>query len=184
MKFIYRYIFLILLIYSCREKCNKNQSSNKTKYEIQSKSIDYLDIEDSLQHIVLKSYDTSLLFDLSSSNNIRKYKITSIGNVGCLGDTRIINTISYSGLNSGAIRANSTLSFYKDNKLQGWFYIGGDEFEKIHIQNCKIFLEYKKVGVNCSELNRINLTDGIPSEIFLNCKGDLGNIYSFNRPEA
>ncbi|MGH2644842.1 MAG: hypothetical protein ACRDE2_12890 [Chitinophagaceae bacterium] len=76
------------------------------------------------------------------------------------------------------------LIFDENNKYIGKYILGGKNDLPYKIQkNNLVFSNKNKCNCDPSIITRVNFRKGIPSIIFLKCKGEKGDLYSFETDE-
>lgn len=122
-----------------------------------------------------------------NSEKIEEYQIAYIGNIKNKtgGNLNFIYSSLYSGLYEDSKRKNSIIVIYKNGKRIGQYYVGGG-FNKIPIIiNDELVISYN--DNDCNQETRLNFSDSIPKQIFINCKNKngqiFGDIYSFEEDQ-
>lgn len=111
-------------------------------------------------------------------------KITYLGKTK--DNKKLLYSTIFSGLYEDSKRANSKILFYSDKSLKlGQFYISGMYGDIPILEGNKLLI--KNETNNCDEITEIDLTNGIPNEIFIHCKEEngkmLGDVYEFEKQE-
>jgi hypothetical protein len=78
-------------------------------------------------------------------------------------------------------RATSRIIIFNDkNKYSGNYYVGTTSDLPTKIENNALVFDNKeKNGCDSMIVTRIDLTYGLPNNLFIGCKNKLGDIYSF-----
>jgi hypothetical protein len=141
------------------------------------------DLQNSYQRVLAENIiGKAYKFDQSTKKDVQNITILSLlGSVTTTkGQTLKILTYAFIwGRNSHT--SGSILLFDKRNKYLGQFYLGGMADLPTKLKNGSLlFTNQGKEDCDKKLSTVINLETGIPKEIFIKCKGDSGDIYTFS----
>lgn len=146
-----------------------------------NRKVDDIDFYEKCRRLVLSEKAPYQVFRFSrNTKGIDEIEITYLGYVMSKNDDTlyVLNSINYTGLNDGARRGNGKVYIY--NNLHGWngfYHIGTALAVPTKIEKGNLVFE-SQYG-DCHEITRVNLTDSIPREIFINCNDKGGDLYVF-----
>lgn len=110
----------------------------------------------------------------TGKNETSKSYIRYLGTIKAMSIIKIISFLSDAGHGNTIIYL-----FDKSNKYIGEYYLGDRYDLPTEIQKNK--LVFIKNNAFCKAKTEIDFSKGIPNEIFLYCKGNSGDIYSFSK---
>jgi hypothetical protein len=142
-----------------------------------------LDIK--LEKLVLSEENINIEYftKLKLKNEILEYKMTYLGIIDNLnyGKLRFIFSTVYSGNYEDSKKANSIITIYNENKRLGYYYVGGGFNKTPIILNNELIFQYD--DENCDRITKLNFSNKIPKQIFIECKKKndeiFGDLYSF-----
>lgn len=156
--------------------CNKKEKETNVKADFGS----------ALEELILNESKIGKTYFLKEpvDKGILERKITYIGKTK--DNKKLLYSTIFSGLYEDSKRANSSIIFYSEKGFKlGQFHISGVYSDIPIVKGRKLVI--RNVTNNCNETTEIDLTDGIPNEIFIHCKEEngkmLGDLYEFKKQE-
>jgi hypothetical protein len=92
---------------------------------------------------------------------------------------KIVNSINYVGLYKESPRAHGAFFLYQKNRLLGKFYVGGALEVPSRIEQNNLVFDYHNEW--CNQKTVIDLSDSIPTQLFINCTETGGDLYNFSK---
>jgi len=136
---------------------------------------------------VLKKKEIGKVYDFDSSSKegiIDKISIRYLGHIKTA-KGQLLNILSWSRIWGRNHHTTGIIYLYDDNySLIGKYNLGSNIDLPYKVQSADlVFTNKNKGSCDTSLITKISFYKGIPQSIFLKCKGDLGDIYSFSAGE-
>ena len=124
-------------------------------------------------------------FNLSNKQNgIYKVFISYLGNLKAT-DQKIFKILAWKSIWGANHHTSGIVYIYdKDNKYMGKYNLGSAMDLPTKIKNNYLFFT-NKLRDDCDSklISQIDFSNGPPKEIFIKCKGEHGDVYSFSNEE-
>jgi len=140
------------------------------------------DFNEKANELVLSEHKPGIgyFFKIGLNDEVEEYRITYLGDIQTRNGKvlKFINNIIYSGENEDSKRASATVDIYDNmDQYMGSYQVGPDVSLPSDIEGSSLVFAYN--NEDCHQKTVIDFADSIPRKIFIKCKGESGDIYSF-----
>lgn len=170
-------ILFLIPIASFLLSCSKRQESdialNSSKKE---------DFYEKCRKLVLSENKIAKTYNFKiKGNEIDEIGIQYLGNIITSNkDTlKVINSVNYTGLYHDSRKANANFFLYKNNKRIGFYHLSHLLALPSQVSNNNLIFDYK--NDECNQFTSVSLKDSIPKTIFIKCKDNTGDLYTFEQ---
>lgn len=168
------FFFVIIFFSNCQ-----NENINKKDFDLQN--IDFQQ-EFYIAKVLFSGIEDSVfVFKIKSDySGYEKLEVIYLGEIQTVKHKRLGIIVSnyFFGIDSTSLRCNSKLQLFDlDIGKIGFYNIGNLDSAPNRIEKNSIVFEYK--NENCESTTLISFENNIPSEIFIICQDERGDIYNF-----
>lgn len=143
-----------------------------------------MSFEEKINNLVLgeKRIGEEFFFKVPTSKGVLEYKVKYIGSLkNSQGDSlSFLSNIVYSGSYEETKRAGSTVNIYdQNNAKKGYYYVGGAKDGPQKVQGDSLIFSFD--NETCDQRTAISFRDSIPSQIYIACIKDGGDLYTLQK---